>query len=275
MSAETDYAVPPGEFLRDWLEETSTTQQQLANNLGVSRKHVSALLSGATLSADIAAKLALVTGYSSRWWLRIESQYQADKARLAQEQQLADVADEISPYVAVFLRSEGFVHSTMEDPGALASEVCAFFGVATREALIRRLDVPDSTMSPGLIDNLDRQAESVWLRAGELKLRETWQDPPGFDVSRFRDIFDALQRASTVSSEEHRNQVSEKLTGAGVGVVIMQEISGWHVRGAIRCIQSRPVIQMTDQSSSDVETWLNLMRRVEQIIDHPHDEILR
>ena len=107
MSAQPDYAVSPGDFLRDWLEENSTTQLQLANDIGVSRKHISAILAGSTLSADIAAKLASATGYSARWWMKIESQHRADIARIALEKELAGAATNVSAKVTKFLRAQG------------------------------------------------------------------------------------------------------------------------------------------------------------------------
>ena len=97
MSAQPDYAVSPDDFLRDWLGESSTTQSQLANDIGVSRRHIHAILAGVTFSADVAAKLALATGYSARWWMKIESQYRADIARIELEKGLASAAAAISP----------------------------------------------------------------------------------------------------------------------------------------------------------------------------------
>lgn len=103
MSAHPDYAVSPGEFLRDWLDENSAAQQQLANDIGVSRKHINSILAGSTSSTDIAAKLALATGYSARWWMKIKSQYHADIARIALEKELTAAAPTISPKVTKLL----------------------------------------------------------------------------------------------------------------------------------------------------------------------------
>ena len=37
---EPNYAVAPGEYLQEWLEDSGTTQQQAADQLGYTRKHV-------------------------------------------------------------------------------------------------------------------------------------------------------------------------------------------------------------------------------------------
>ena len=61
-----DYAVAPGEYLEEWLEENpEITQKQLADDLGISRKQVNAILRGrAPISAQVAMRLEKVTPIS-------------------------------------------------------------------------------------------------------------------------------------------------------------------------------------------------------------------
>ena len=60
---DTDYAVPPGETLRELLEERGMSQRELARRTGLSLKHVNKLLHGLVpLSADVALRLERVTG---------------------------------------------------------------------------------------------------------------------------------------------------------------------------------------------------------------------
>jgi HTH-type transcriptional regulator/antitoxin HigA len=66
---DTDYAVPPGETLRELLEEQGLSQRDLARRAGLSPKHVNKLLQGLVpLSADVAVRLERVTGTPARLW---------------------------------------------------------------------------------------------------------------------------------------------------------------------------------------------------------------
>ncbi len=56
-STATDYAVPTGEYVVEWLDENRISQAELARRMGVSAKHVSKLIAGALLSAEVATKL--------------------------------------------------------------------------------------------------------------------------------------------------------------------------------------------------------------------------
>ena len=58
----TNYAVAPGMYLQEWLDDEQMTQQALADRLGISRKTVNGILKGTQpISQDTAIKLERVT----------------------------------------------------------------------------------------------------------------------------------------------------------------------------------------------------------------------
>ena len=81
--AEPDYAVPPGETIRELLDDLGMSQRQLSSRLGLTPKHVNQLIQGLVpLSPDVAARLELVTGMPARLWNRLEADYQTTRTRL-------------------------------------------------------------------------------------------------------------------------------------------------------------------------------------------------
>jgi HTH-type transcriptional regulator/antitoxin HigA len=83
-SHEPDYAVPPGETIREFLDELGMIQRQLAAHLALSPKHVDQLIQGLVpLSPEVAARLEPITGMPARLWNRLEVDYQAAQVRLA------------------------------------------------------------------------------------------------------------------------------------------------------------------------------------------------
>jgi HTH-type transcriptional regulator / antitoxin HigA len=80
---DTDYAVAPGETLRELLEEQGLSQRDLARRTGLSPKHVNRLLRGLVpLSADVAVRLERVTGTPAMFWNRLEANYLSDLERI-------------------------------------------------------------------------------------------------------------------------------------------------------------------------------------------------
>jgi plasmid maintenance system antidote protein VapI len=81
--AETNYAVAPGEYITEWLEENEMDTSTLARRLGVPDKYVPQLLAGhMALFEPMLVKLADLTGIPVDWWKRLDTQYWKDKARL-------------------------------------------------------------------------------------------------------------------------------------------------------------------------------------------------
>ena len=68
----------PGAVLEEWLDERHMSQRELADRTSKSEKFVSQLINAkASLTADTAHDLELVTGVSADTWLRIEGSYRA------------------------------------------------------------------------------------------------------------------------------------------------------------------------------------------------------
>lgn len=79
----TNYAVAPGEYLEEWITEQGLSQQRVADLLGYSHKQVNELVNGhAPITNDIAIRLERVVGIPAESWLRYETTYRADLARI-------------------------------------------------------------------------------------------------------------------------------------------------------------------------------------------------
>jgi HTH-type transcriptional regulator/antitoxin HigA len=88
---EPDYAVPPGDTIREFLDDLGMSQRQLAVRLDLSPMHVNQLIQGlVSLSPDVAQRLEFVTGMSARMWNRLEADYQSELQRLRYCEDLAE-----------------------------------------------------------------------------------------------------------------------------------------------------------------------------------------
>jgi addiction module HigA family antidote len=82
---ETNYAVAPGEYLEEWIDDRDLSRQHVADLLGFSRKQVNEIVNGrAPITGHIAIRLKRVVGIPADTWLRYEASYRADLARIAE-----------------------------------------------------------------------------------------------------------------------------------------------------------------------------------------------
>lgn len=88
--AQRNYAVAPGEFVQEWLDDTKTDVDTLAFKLGVAPSYVNQVLAGEVAISDaLASALAEVTGIRASSWQAWETLYQRDTKRITQEKLLA------------------------------------------------------------------------------------------------------------------------------------------------------------------------------------------
>jgi addiction module HigA family antidote len=72
-SFQPNYAVPPGETLRETLEFLGMTQAQLADRTGRPKKTINEIISGkAAITAETALQLERVLGVPASFWSNLE-----------------------------------------------------------------------------------------------------------------------------------------------------------------------------------------------------------
>src|SRR5258706_1703166 len=129
-----DYAVPPGETLRDRLAEINVTQAELAARAGMSTKHVNQIVQGiAPITHETAIILERVTGTPASVWNRREADYREAQLRVQARQLSTDDETWLASLPVKELQKRKRL-PTETDKGRLFEAVLSFFGVADRQA---------------------------------------------------------------------------------------------------------------------------------------------
>jgi HTH-type transcriptional regulator/antitoxin HigA len=90
---QPNYAITPGETLRETLEAIGMTQTELAHLAGFPTKTINKIVTGnAVFTADTAFQLERVLEIPASFWNNLEKNYQETKARLKEEEELEKIA---------------------------------------------------------------------------------------------------------------------------------------------------------------------------------------
>ncbi len=163
--------IPPGDFIREELESRDWKQEDLAQIVDLSTKHVSRIITGAdAISQDVAARLASAFGQSAEYWMNLETQY---RARLvAPTEQTQQIVDRALIYNHMPIR-EMIRLSWIKDVGrnatALAAEVMNFWDISKLD--FRFMDAEmDMCMrsSAALRKRFNPRHTLTWLRKARL-----------------------------------------------------------------------------------------------------------
>lgn len=266
---QTDYAVPTGEYVEEWLEDHGMTQAELARRTGVSRKHISKVIAGAPVTADFATKLELVTGVPATRWLALESAYRADVARLGLEAELAnerELAETFKPALT-YLRSAGIVEGTARNPGKLLIQLMTFFGVGDVKALTPSILIPQVRFLQSDAFNVEQASIATWLRIADMEARAV---APRSAYDRDA-LVEALPRIRSLSAslDTHPMAFIDVLEDVGVRVVLQPEIRGCRAYGATFWQDGHPIVVLSARGKRDGALWFALFHELGHVLLHP------
>jgi addiction module HigA family antidote len=258
MDKQTNYAVAPGEYLAEWLDENQMTQQQAAGRLGVSRKQVNEIVNGrAPIVPEASVRLARLTGIPADSWLRFEATYRADLARLRDESQLAQHVDKIPSSVTTYLRAKRAITATKKAPGKLVSEFLTFHGFGTWEAFADSVDAASvGEFALAALkeqkSTFDHVACATWLRAGELS--EAFEQGRHFryDEDGLRRLLPDLRARASHPDESMLHDFATMLADVGVVFLMIEPPKQLPLYGVTRWIDKVvPVIQQSGRRTTD------------------------
>lgn len=278
---EPNYAVAPGEYLKEWIDDEGLTQGDVASLLGTSRKTVNALIHGRTpLTEDMALRLERVTHIPAKSWLTFEAGYREDLARLQSEEALASHIDKIDPTVLKYLRKGDHIKATRRSPGRVVAEFLAFHQVGTFEAyqtlhedchqgeyaLAALKETQDKTFPPASLP--------TWLRIGDLT--EAYERGRAFDFSpeALREALPALKARAARIDDAVLPDLAAMLAEVGVVLIFVQPPEKFPLHGVTRWIDGRvPVIQQTGRHKRDGFIIWTLFHEIGHILNDPRGEM--
>ncbi|GAA1156471.1 HigA family addiction module antidote protein [Microbacterium oxydans] len=280
MSTHTNYAVAPGEYLAEWLDDSGTTQQQAASRIGASRKQINEIVNGrAPITAETAFKLQRLTRIEADTWLRLELQYRTDLARLHDEQELAQHVSKIPAATASYLRSLGATTASARAPGKLVSDFLAFHSFGTWQAFeesVQRSHDGEYALA-ALTENkaaFDLVACSTWLRAGELSEAFERGQRYSFDEEALRALIPHLRERAAYPDDAMLHDLAELLSSVGVVFAMVEPPKSFPLYGMTRWINNRvPMIQQSGRRAKDGFIIWTFFHEIGHVLNDPRGEM--
>ena len=241
-----DQAIHPGEYVQDFFDdEEDIPIAKIAAKSGLAENELWGVIDGeVAVSTRIAEGLSKALGAPADWWIKTQTQYELDKARIEENRQF-----NLVPYRDFRATYEGIsTIRTLVAAGDVpdrfnkveqARYLCEWLGIPNlddyEERLLGRFQLSGS-------DSVPNPAPTVaWLRRGELAAIEQVSDLPPYSHERFVDAMHRLNEATAASEDTMREICNE----AGVAFVAPDEVPGCEVRSVTRWFDDgRPMIQL-------------------------------
>ena len=251
----TNYAVAPGMYLQEWLDDEQMTQQALADRLGISRKTVNGILKGTQpISQDTAIKLERVTSIPRDSWIRFEAKYREDLARLEDELKMASSADIITPPLGKFLRDKGLTTATKRNPGKLVSDFLNVVGYGSIDAYSKGVDCVFSSIATlkEAGKPVDPASMMAWISLGESAETPTTNGAKAYNEVSLRSSLSSLRQRAATTDDMTLTDITHQLEQCGVTLQFISAPDQFPLHGITRWNKDgNPVIQMTGRRKKD------------------------
>lgn len=256
-------AFPPGEYLRDELEERGWTQTEFAQILGRPVQVVNEIISAKRgVTPDTAKALAAALGTSAQFWMNLETAYQLFKAdpppeRISREARLREKFP-----IREMVKRGWIAHS--DDREELEARLKGYFHLQSLDDPIALPHAAKRSMpNPDAVEPLS-PIQRAWLFRVK-QIADAVHVAP-YSERKLRDALPQLE-ALTTEPEETRH-VARIIADCGVRFVIVEPVPGSKIDGV--CFwanhNSSPVIGMTLRFDRNDNFWFVLRHEIEHVL---------
>jgi len=265
---ECDWVSPPGDSIKDALEELGMTQAEFAERTGFSKKHVNGLIKGnVAITAGTALKLEAVLGPSASFWLRREMEYRED---LAREQALEEASAYVE-WLKEFPLSDMAKFGWIRRHGNKALQVIEllrFFGVASVHAWEAQFEKLSPAFRASEKFAKKRGAVSAWLRKAELEAQKLHLQP--FDRELLLRSVPALRGLTNEADPSiFVPAIQDICARCGVAVVFVPAPKGCPASGATWwAAPDRAVVALSLRYKTNDHLWFSFFHELGHILKH-------
>lgn len=261
-----DYAVPPGETLREVMDTQAMTQTEFAVRTGLTVQSLSRIFKGEQpLTYDTANRLELVTGVPAGFWNNLESGYREQQAK---RKALADFESgrawlETIPTKELISREE---IEAQADPRHLLRETLAFYGVSSVQAWHAIWDRPTVAARRSACFESQPGPASAWIRIGERAAFEVECEP--YDAERFRAALQDIRQATAANPRTFQALMKTRCAEAGVALVFVPEMRKVPWSGATRWLTpAKAMILLNLRGKAEDKFWFSFFHEASHVLN--------
>jgi len=263
---------PPGDTLRDLMDERALTQAELARRLGRPVQAVNEIMAGKKeITEDTALELERVLQVPAHFWLAREARYREYLARLRDAQGRKAQLPWLERFPLKALQEAGVLPTGRLTSGfkeQLIDDLLRFFSVASPEGWAAHYDKMQAQFRRAKPDQqTDAAAITAWLRMGELAAARL--QTQAYQASLLEANLPAMRALSLCSAADISVGLTRLCAQAGVALVFVPALPGTHVSGVARWVGGKPLIQLSLLGKWNDGFWFSFFHEVGHI-QAPH-----
>lgn len=261
-------AIPPGDTIRENMEFLGMNQKELAARLGITTKHLSNIINGnSPITYETALKLESVIGPSAQFWMNLETNYQLNKARLEEQEQL-DADLEILKEIPYKKMSEfGWVKETSRRIERVL-QCREFFGVASLSLVKDSYNVAFRKQKQ--IKGISDLAVLAWLRKAEIEGLS--MEVGKFNKSKIKKLIPTFRALTLEDPEKFYPQMKRLCAECGVALVLVESLPKTYICGATIWRKDRAILALSVRGKRADIFWFTFFHELAHLLHHSKQE---
>lgn len=269
--------IPPGEHIRDWLEDFGMSITEFYKRMGISRATYYRILDGTQpITAEFARRLELVTGASAEYWNNLESNYRHELALIEVEKEAQDKKDWINKHPIADLTRRGILPKDFRkrNLGEQLSLLCAFYNVSSIDSYAK-IHTPYEFAARAVkgVESNDA-ALTAWLQLAARIASNKIATLADYDELTFKQTLDEIRSQTVVLNQEQQSlkefllEIQKKFEASGVLLIYLEKIKGVkNLNGVTFWINHTPVIVLTLHSGQDDKILFSLYHEAAHLLE--------
>jgi HTH-type transcriptional regulator/antitoxin HigA len=263
---------PPGDTLRDLMDERDLTQAELSRRLGRPTQAINEILAGKKeITEDTAIELERVLQVPANFWLTREAQYREYLARLRAVQTNLSAVPWVQTFPLKALQQANVLPAgrlTAKFVETLVEPMLGFFGVASPEGWAAQYDQLQVQFRRAKPDaQTDVAAITAWLRMGEIQAQQ--REVSAFDAAALERALPAMRALTLADAATIGRELTRLCSQVGVVLVFVPALQGTHVSGVARWLHGKPLVQLSLLGKWNDTFWFSFFHEIGHILKHP------
>jgi HTH-type transcriptional regulator/antitoxin HigA len=270
---EPDYAVPPGQTLREVMESLGMSQSELAKRTDLTVQSLNRIFKGAQpITYESANRLELATGVSASMWNNLEAQYREQLAKIHERDRLKTDLVWLKEIPTAELVRRSILPKT-KDKVLLLREVLKFFGVSSVGAWEKIWSTPAVAARRSQCFDSKPGAASTWIRLGELQAREIDSRP--FDRDRFKAALRQIRNLTREPAQAFESEMKRLCAESGVAVALVKEMKHVPWNGATKWLTPhKAMILLCLRGKGEDKFWFSFFHEAGHVLNDSKKDLL-
>jgi HTH-type transcriptional regulator / antitoxin HigA len=270
---QPDYAVCPGETLKEIMESLNMSQKELAVRTGLTVQSLNRIFKGEQpISYESANRLELATGVPARYWNNLEAQYREHLSKIEERKIMESDLQWIRTIPTKELMERGLIKKS-DNSLALLRETLGFYGVNSVSAWREIWIIPAVAARRSLCFESQPGSASAWIRQGELQAHKI--NCQAFDKSLFMQALQTIRSLTCEEPEKFEPEMKRLCADAGVAIALVPEMKKVPWNGATKWLSPRKaMILLCLRGKGEDKFWFSFFHEAGHVLHDSRKDLL-